>query len=130
MAVGGENGAGRGVWISESAGRLRCSTDVSMMQTADFGNRDDPAEFRRLNWPSVGCVLVKREVSARLVIVPEVAGQNAAEVAFAQHADMIEALAATEAMRRSATGFCRGLEGAVRTSRIPIPFTRCRNASP
>jgi hypothetical protein len=35
-----------------------------MMQAADFGNRDDHAEVRRLDSPSVGCVLVEREVSA------------------------------------------------------------------
>jgi len=36
-----------------------------MMQTTDFGDRDDRAEFRRLDWPSVGGILVEREVSAR-----------------------------------------------------------------
>ena len=63
-----------------------------MMQAADFGNRDDRAAFRRLNGRSGGCVLVERKVSARLVIVPEVAGQNAAQVAFAQHESLIEAI--------------------------------------
>ena len=54
-----------------------------MMQAADFGNRDDLAEFRRLNWPSVGCILVERKVSARSVIADEVAGEDAVQVAFA-----------------------------------------------
>ena len=64
-----------------------------MMQATDFGHRDDRAEFRRLNWPPVGCVLVERKVSAHPVIVREVAGQDAAQVAFAQNEDMVEALA-------------------------------------
>ena len=64
-----------------------------MMQAADFGDRDDPAEFRGLNWPAVGCILVERKVSAHPVIVREVAGQDAAQVAFAQNEDMVEALA-------------------------------------
>src|SRR5881409_1488725 len=64
-----------------------------MMQAADFGNRDDPAEFRSLSCPAVWCILVEREVSARPVIVREVAGQGAAQVLFAKDDDMIETLA-------------------------------------
>lgn len=62
------------------------------MQTTDFGDRDDRAEFRRLDWPSVGGILVEREVSARSVIVREVAGQGAAQVPFAEDEDVIQAL--------------------------------------
>ena len=42
-----------------------------MMQATDFGNRDDRAQSRRLNWPPVGSVLVEREMSASPVIVRE-----------------------------------------------------------
>jgi len=54
-----------------------------MMQATDFGNLDDHAQARWLDWPSVGCVLVEREMGASLVIVREVAGQGAAQVFFA-----------------------------------------------
>src|SRR3989442_4039957 len=64
-----------------------------MMQATDFGNRDDHAQARWLDWPSVGCVLVEGEMSASLVIVREVAGQGAAQVSFAPDDDMIETLA-------------------------------------
>ena len=64
-----------------------------MMQTPDLRNRDDWAEFRRLDWPSVRRVLVEREMSSSAVIVREVRGQDATQVAFAQDDDMIEALA-------------------------------------
>ena len=66
------------------------------MQATDFGNRDDPTECG-LNWPAVWCILVEREVSARPVIVREVAGQGAAQVLFAKHDDMIETLAPNRA---------------------------------
>ena len=64
-----------------------------MVQATDFANRDDPAEFRPLNWPAVGCILIERKVSARPVIVREVAAQDAAQVPFAKDDDMIETLA-------------------------------------
>src|SRR5882724_1429263 len=64
-----------------------------MMQATDFGNRDDRADPRRLGWPSVGCVLVEREMSSSPVIVRGVVGQDAAKVAFAQNEDMIETFA-------------------------------------
>jgi hypothetical protein len=41
-----------------------------MMQAPDFGNRDDPAEFRRFDGPSVRGVLVEREVGARRKVSP------------------------------------------------------------
>ena len=55
-----------------------------MVEATDFANRDDPAEFRLLNWPAVGCILVEREVSTRPVVVREVASQGAAQVPFAE----------------------------------------------
>src|SRR3989442_9768318 len=63
------------------------------MQATDFGNRDDRAGRRRLDRPSVGCVLVEREVSASPVVVREVAGQDAPQVLFAEDENMIQTLA-------------------------------------
>ena len=60
-----------------------------MVQATDFASREDPTECGPLNWPAVWCILVEREVSARPVIVREVAGQGAAQVLFAKHDDMI-----------------------------------------
>ena len=59
-----------------------------MVQATDFANRDDRTEFRPFNCPAVRCILVEREVSARPVIVREVAGQGAAQVPFAKDDDM------------------------------------------
>src|SRR5438034_10130314 len=73
-----------------------------MVEATDFANRDDPAEFRLLNWPAVGCILVEREVSKRPVVVREVAREGAAEVPFAEDEDVIQTLTpnrADEALR-------------------------------
>src|SRR5216684_955641 len=68
-------------------------SDVAMVEATDFANRDDLAEFRPLNWAAVGRILVEREVSTRLVIVREVAGQETAQVPFAKDEYMIQTLA-------------------------------------
>ena len=73
-----------------------------MVEATDFANRDNPAEFRLLNWPAVGRILVERQVSARPVVVREVASQGTAQVLFAEDKDMIQTLApdgADEALR-------------------------------
>ena len=96
-----------------------------MVQATDFGSPHDRPHLRPLDWPHVWRILLEREVSPRLVIVEKVAGQEASQMAFAQDEDMIQAL-----MSRSAKGFCQGLWGAIRTSAIPMPFTRCRTTWP
>src|SRR6266481_3095903 len=64
-----------------------------MVEATDFANRDDLAEFRPLNWATVGRILVEREVSTRPVVVREVASQGAAQVPFAKDEDVIQTLA-------------------------------------
>src|SRR2546428_12552056 len=68
-----------------------------MVQATDFGDGNDPAEVPPLNWPAVGCILVEREVSARPVVVREVAGESAAQVPFAEDEDVIQTLAPNRA---------------------------------
>jgi hypothetical protein len=50
-----------------------------MVEATDFANRDDPTELRLLNWPAVGRILFERQVSARSVVVREVASQGTAQ---------------------------------------------------
>ena len=64
-----------------------------MVEATDFANRDDPAEFRLLNWPAVGRIHVERQVSARPVVVREVASQGTAQVSFAEDEDVIQTFA-------------------------------------
>ncbi len=100
------------------------------MQATNFGNFHDPARLGELDGPDVRRILVEREMRASPVIVGEVAGQNAPQVALAENQNVIQTLAPNRAMSRSAKGFCHGLCGAVTTSSIRMPFTRCRNCSP
>ena len=57
------------------------------MQATNFGNRDDRAERRWLDRPSVGCILVERQVSASPVIVR---GEDASQVPLAENDDMVQ----------------------------------------
>jgi hypothetical protein len=60
----------------------------------------------------------------------ERAGQGVAEVSLSEDKHVIQALAPDRADEPLAKGFCHGLCGAVKTSSIPMPFTRCRNRRP
>jgi len=63
-----------------------------MVEATDFAKRHDPAGSWPFDRPPVGRVLVEREMRSCAVIVREVRGQDATQVAFAQNDDMIEAL--------------------------------------
>jgi len=64
-----------------------------MVEATDFANRDDPAEFRLLDWSTVGGILAQRKVSARPVVVREVASQDTAQVRFAEDHNVVQTLA-------------------------------------
>src|SRR5258708_29107305 len=80
--VGGTAGAG-----------LRRLADVAVMQATDFGNLHDPAHLGELDGPDVRRILVEREMRASPLIVGEVAGQDAAQVACAKNQNVIQPLA-------------------------------------
>src|SRR5262249_23545863 len=67
-----------------SAGCLRGSTDVSMVEATDFAKRHDPAGLRPFDGPHVGRVLVEREMRACAMIVREIRGQDATQVRRAE----------------------------------------------
>jgi len=98
--------------------------DIAVMQATDFGNREDRAERRRLDMPSIGSIFLEREVSAGPVIVREIRREDASKVTLAENDDMSRHSRRIEPMSRSAKGLCHGLCGAVRTSSIPMRFTR------
>ncbi len=64
-----------------------------MMQATDFGNLHDPSRLGAVDGPGVRRVLVEREMSATLVIVSEVGGQDAAQAPFAENENGIQTLA-------------------------------------
>src|SRR5258708_37583496 len=72
---------------------LRRLADVTMMQATDFGNLHDPARLGELDGPDVRRILVEREMRASPMIVGEVAGQDVAQVAFAENQNVIQTLA-------------------------------------
>src|SRR2546425_8047907 len=76
---------------------LRRLADVAVMQATDFGNFHDPARLGKLDGPDVRRILVEGEMRASPVIVGEVTGQDAAQVAFAENQNVIQTLAADRA---------------------------------
>jgi len=91
-----------------------------MVQATDVSDGHDLAQFRWLDRPPVRRILGEGEVGAGVVVIREVASQDATQVALAQDDDVVETVAPTviEPIRRSANGFCQGLRAAVRTSWI------------
>jgi hypothetical protein len=72
---------------------LRSLTDVAMVQAADFGKLHDLARLGELDRPDIWSVLVEREMGTCLMVVAEVAGQDATEVSVAEDEHVIQALA-------------------------------------
>ena len=68
---------------------LRRVSNVAVMQTTDFGDRDDRTALRRLDWATVGGVLVEREMCASLMVIREVADQDAAQAPFTEDEHVI-----------------------------------------
>ena len=62
------------------------------MQSADLRNRNDAPARWRLPFPRVGAFVVEGLMRAGGVVVREVTAQQASEVPFVEHDDVIEAL--------------------------------------
>ena len=58
------------------------------------------------------------------MVVGDVAGQDAVEVSLAENEHVIQTLAPDRSDHALGEGICHGLCGAVRTSSMPMPFTR------
>jgi hypothetical protein len=71
---------------------LRGPAEVAVVQAADFWNLHDLARRGELDRPGVGCVLVEREMGARLMVIGEVAGKDSTQVSFAEDKDVVETL--------------------------------------
>jgi hypothetical protein len=81
------------------------------VQATDFGDLYDPSRVGELDWPGVRRILVEREVRAILMIILEVAGQNATQVRVAEDENVIQTLAPNRTDRALGE---RILPGAVR----------------
>src|SRR5437899_4957117 len=97
----GSRWAGRLSWtwdacsmVVRTAGAgLRRLAEVAVMEATDFGNLHDPARLGELDGPDVRRILVEREMRASPVVVGEVAGQDAAQMAFAENQNVVQTLA-------------------------------------
>jgi len=79
-----------------------------MVQAANFGKLHDLPRRRELDRPEVRRVLVEREVGARLMVIGEVAGQDAAEVSLAEDEHVVQTLAPDRADEPPRTGSATG----------------------
>ena len=87
-----------------------------MVQAADFGKLHDLPCRREFDRPQVGRVLVEGEVGPHLMVVGEIAGQDAAEVSLAEDEHVIQALAPDRADEPLREGILpRALGGPVST---------------
>lgn len=68
-----------------------------MVQPADVRDGANLAERRRLDLARQGGVAVERQMRAAVVVVVEIRDQDALQMVFAQHDDVIEALATDRA---------------------------------
>ena len=60
------------------------------MKSAEHGNRNDLAIFRRINSTRERCVASERQVRSRFVIIGEVVRQNPFEMPVIEHNHVIE----------------------------------------
>ena len=74
--------------------RLRCAADVTVVESADLGQRNDAAVLGQLDGAWLGRILLEREVRPRAVVVAEVAVQTTTEVSLIQDDHVVEELAA------------------------------------
>src|SRR5450756_1586445 len=70
---------------------------VAMMQSADLGDGLHSSPPRRLDDARERSVVIQSAVGPRIVVIIEVAGQDAPEVGLVEHDHMIQALASDRA---------------------------------
>ena len=64
------------------------------MQATDFWDGDDSSDAAMLNRAGVGAILIEREMCAGSVVVVDIRGQDAAQMALVEDHDVIQTLAA------------------------------------
>lgn len=89
---------------------------VLMVKPTENFDRGDPSDA--VNGSVKRCVLVKREMSPRGVVVGLIGLEDSAKMSFSDDHDVIEIFTSDRAI--SAWPFCHGDCGAVGRSRIPI----------
>jgi hypothetical protein len=78
----------------EVRGKLSGAPLVTMMESADLRNRNDPPGFGRLDGPSLRRVLLQSQVCPGLMIVIEEISKVPVKTSFVEYNDVVQALAA------------------------------------
>ena len=68
-----------------------CSSLVAMMKPTDFWDLNNPAFFRRLDFPGFWGILIQSKVTAAIVIIREIGSKRRAKRFLVDHDDVIEA---------------------------------------
>jgi hypothetical protein len=110
------------LWLITGAGR-GCAPLVTMMKTANFGDRDDVSGGRSTGRSVIWRVLLETEVRPTPMVVPSVGRQDAPEMRLVED-DHVIAARSSDRADQSLDGFCQGLAGAETTSAMPLPQRR------
>jgi len=74
---------------------------ISMVQSTNLCNLDDPFRLVRLNCPTFWCVLIQGQVRAGLAIVAEIIFEQSPQMVVIEDDHMIQALATNASDHRS-----------------------------
>ena len=77
--------------------KLSCAPLVAMMETADFGDRDDEPDRWSGDQPVIWCVFLKPKVRSAPMIVPAVGREDAPEMRLVDDDHVIETLSSDRA---------------------------------
>jgi hypothetical protein len=66
---------------------------VPVMETADFGDRDNPSGRRRLDRSAIGRVLFQPEMRSTFMVIRDIFRKHASQMRLAEDDDVIQTLA-------------------------------------
>ena len=108
---------------------LRRAPLLSVMEIADFGDRDDQPGGCSGDRSVIWGVFLEPEVRSTPMRVPEVGREDAPEMRRVDDDHVVETLASDRA-DQATYGCCHGLAGAETTSAMPMPASRRWKTSP
>ena len=84
----------RNYWRAGNRGESGSEAFVAVMQATDFGMATTSPIPRGMDRTRVGAILVERKMSPGALVIVDVRGEDAAQMAFVEDHDMIQTLAA------------------------------------
>ena len=100
-----------------------------MMQTTDLRDRNNITLLRALDLAGRRRVSIKRKMRPGLVIISKIIVQNAHEMRFVEHNNVVKTFTSYRANQPFNNGDCHGDRKAVRTSSMPILLIRLRKSA-